>query len=138
MLEKAYRQQMEGKPPMLPLWLSPTQIRIIPLSDSFLSYAEKMANEIEKNCIRVDIDDRALTMQKKVREAETEWIPYIVVIGKKEVESEILPVRDRKKGKIRRMKLRELIREIKRETADKPFKPLTLPKHLSQRPQFYG
>lgn len=138
MLEKAYRQQMEGKPPMLPLWLSPTQIRIIPLSDGFLSYAEKMANEIEKNHIRVDIDDRVLTMQKKVREAETEWIPYIVVIGKKEVESETLPVRDRRKGKIRRMKLRELIREIKRETADKPFKPLTLPKYLSQRPQFYG
>jgi threonyl-tRNA synthetase len=138
MLEKAYRQQMEGKPPMLPLWLSPTQIRVIPLSDSFLSYAEKMANEIEKNCIRVDIDDRALTMQKKVREAETEWIPYIVVIGKKEVEGETLPVRDRKTGKIKKMKLRELIEEIKRETSDKPFKPLTLPKHLSQRPQFYG
>jgi len=138
MLEKAYRQQKQGKPPMLPLWLSPTQVRIVPMSENYLSHAEKIASEIEKHCIRVDIDDRALTMQKKVREAETEWIPYTIVIGKKEIESETLPVRDRKVGKIRKMKLEELVEEIINDTAGKPFKPLTLPKHLSQRPQFYG
>ena len=138
MLEKAYRQQKRGKPPMLPLWLSPTQVRIVPMSENYLSHAEKIASEIEKHRIRVDIDDRALTMQKKVREAETEWIPYVIVVGKKEIESETLPVRDRKAGKIRKMKLKELVREIKDITAEKPFKPLTLPKHLSQRPQFYG
>jgi threonyl-tRNA synthetase len=138
MLEKAYRQQKEGKSPMLPLWLSPTQVRVIPISDNFLPYAEKIASEIEKKDIRVDIDDRMLTMQKKVREAETEWIPYIIVVGKKEVESKTLPVRDREAGEIRKMKLAELVEEIKKKTWDKPFKPLTLPKYLSQRPQFYG
>jgi len=66
LLEKAYREQKKGKRPMLPLWLSPTQVRVIPVSENFLSEAEKIAEEIEKNQIRVDLDDRQLTLQKKV------------------------------------------------------------------------
>ena len=97
---------------MLPLWLSPTQVRIIPMSSDYLEHAEKIAKTINEHNIRVDVDDRALTLQKRVREAEMEWIPYIIVIGQKEVQSAILPVRDRKAGAIRRMKLEELISEI--------------------------
>jgi threonyl-tRNA synthetase len=136
MLEKAYREQQRGNVPMLPLWLSPTQVRIIPVSEIFTEKAEKIMNEIENHHIRVDLDDRPLTMQKKVREAETEWINYVVVIGQKEISSGVLAVRDRKVGKIRKMQLQELIDEIKRGTKGKPFKPLTLPKLLSKRPQF--
>jgi threonyl-tRNA synthetase len=77
-------------------------------------------------------------LQKRVREAEMEWIPYIVVLGEKEAESNILAVRDRKAEKIRKIKLEELISEVKEITRDKPFQPLPLPKHLSKRPQFYG
>jgi threonyl-tRNA synthetase len=138
LLEKAYKEQQTGKPPMLPLWLSPTQVRIIPLSDKYIEFSEELAKKMEKNCIRVDIDDRTLTLQKRVREAEMEWIPYIVVIGQKEAESNILAVRDRKAEKIRKIKLEELINEVKEIIKDKPFKPLPLPKHLSKRPQFYG
>lgn len=138
LLEKAYKEQQDGKPPMLPLWLSPTQVRIIPMSDKYLEHSEKLANEIEAEYIRVDTDDRALTLQKRVREAEMEWIPYIIVVGQKEIESDVLPVRDRKAGKIRKMKLEELINEIEEIVKGKPFKPLPLPKHLSKRPQFYG
>jgi len=138
LLEKAYREQKKGKRPMLPLWLSPTQVRVIPVSENFLSEAEKIAEEIEKNQIRVDLDDRQLTLQKKVRDAETEWIHYIVVVGKKEVESGTLSVRDRTVGKIRQMNLKELVEEILEKTMNKPFKKLSLPKHLSKRPQFYG
>jgi threonyl-tRNA synthetase len=123
---------------MLPLWLSPTQVRIIPLSDKYIEFSEELAKKMEENCIRVDIDDRTLTLQKRVREAEMEWIPYIVVIGQKEAESNILAVRDRKAEKIRKIKLEELISEVKEIIKDKPFKPLPLPKHLSKRPQFYG
>jgi len=130
--------QQKGKAPMLPLWLAPVQVRVVPLSDKFQKNAEKIAQEIEKNNIRVDVDDRVLTMQKKVREAETEWINYIIVVGQKEIDSGILPVRDRKMGKIRPMKLETLVEEIKEETKGKPFKPLPLPKLLSNRPQFYG
>jgi len=136
MLEKAYGEQQKGNVSMLPLWLSPVQLRVIPVSDRFVKDAENITDEIEKNHIRVDLDDRPITMQKKVREAETEWINYVLVIGQKELSSGILPVRDRKARKIRKMQLQELIDEIKEKTRGKPFKPLTLPKSLSKRPQF--
>ncbi len=138
LLEKAYKEQQSGKSPMLPIWLSPTQIRIIPMSDKFIKNVEKLAKKIETRCIRVDIDDRALTLQKRIREAEMEWVPYIIVVGQREVDSEVLPVRDRKTGKIRKIKLEELINEIEELMKDKPFKQLPLPKYLSNRPQFYG
>lgn len=138
LLEKAYKEQKQGKPPMLPLWLSPTQVRIIPISDKHLEHAEKLADTLETQHIRVDIDDRTLTLQKRVREAEMEWVPYIIVVGQKEIESDVLPVRDRKTGKIRKMTLEELTSEIKEIVKSNPFKPLPLPKYLSRRPQFYG
>jgi len=123
-------------PPRLPLWLAPIQVRVIPVSDSFLNEANKIADEIEKNRIRVDVDDRALTLPKKVREAETQWINYILVIGQREIDSPVLPVRDREARKIRKMRLQQLVEMIKKQTKDKPFQPLTLPRHLSKRPQF--
>lgn len=138
MLEKAYREQKKGRVPILPLWLSPTQVRIIPVSDKFMKDAERIAEKIVKYGIRVDFDDRSLTMQKKVREAETEWVNYIIVVGQKEIDSGILPVRDRLAGKIGKMKLQELVDSILEEIKGKPFKPLPLPKKLSQRPQFCG
>ncbi len=138
LLEKAYKDQKNGKSPMLPMWLSPTQVRLIPLSEKFMEDVEKMARTIENHCIRVDIDDRQLTLQKRVREAEMEWVPCIVVVGQREVESGILPIRDRKTKEMRKMKLEELIGEIEELMKGKPFKPLPLPKYLSKRPQFYG
>jgi threonyl-tRNA synthetase len=137
LLEKAYRDSKKGKAPILPLWLSPTQVRIVPVSERFLGDAEKLMNEIAGHNIRVDLDDRPLSLGKKVREAEREWVNYVLVIGEKELNSDVLPVRDRKAGKKNRnMKLQELITEITGKTGDKPFKPLALPKLLSKRPQF--
>jgi len=138
LLEKAYKEQKRGRPPMLPVWLSPTQVRLIPISDNFVKDVEKMAEEMEAHCVRVDIDDRALTLQKRVREAEMEWVPYIIVVGQKELESDELPVRDRASGKMRKLKLKEFMAETEKMISDKPFKPLPLPKYLSKRPQFYG
>ncbi|RJS89101.1 threonine--tRNA ligase, partial [Candidatus Bathyarchaeota archaeon] len=143
-LEKAYMDQKKGKPPMLPLWLSPTQVRVIPVADRFFQEAERIAKEISKHNIRVDWDDRPMTMQKKIREAEMEWIPYIIVVGQRELESGVLSVRDRRisgaemGGEIRRMHLKDLISEIKERVRDKPFKPMNLPMRLSKRPRFYG
>jgi len=138
LLEKAYKEQQNDKPPMLPIWLSPTQVRMIPMTDKYLEHSIKLAEALEAQKIRADIDDRTFTVQKRVREAEREWIPYIVVIGQKEVESNMLPVRDRKTGKIHRMRFEELTDIIKQVIENKPFKPLSLPKHLSKKPQFYG
>ncbi len=139
LLEKAYREQMTGKAPMLPLWLSPTQVRLIPISDKFLDKLEEIAKQISQHCIRVDIDDSASTLQKKIREAEQEWIPYIIVVGEKEIESKTLSVRDRElKGQQQNMTTDQLIAKVSEKIAGKPFKPLPLPIYLSKRPQFHG
>jgi threonyl-tRNA synthetase len=79
-----------------------------------------------------------MTLQKRVREAEMEWVPCIIVVGEREIESGILPIRDRKTGERHNMKLEEIIKEVEETMRDKPYKPLPLPKHLSKRPQFYG
>jgi threonyl-tRNA synthetase len=124
---------------MLPLWLSPTQVRLIPISDSFTEKVAEIANKIAAHCIRVDIDDRTSTLQKKIRDAEMEWVPYIIVVGQRELESGVLAVRDREAhGKVQKMKLDELITKISGKVEGKPFKSLPLPLNLSKRPQFYG
>ncbi len=139
LLEKAYRDQMAGKAPMLPLWLSPTQVRLIPISDKFMDKAEELAKQIASHCIRVDIDDNASTLQKKIREAEQEWVPYIIVIGEKEIESGTLSVRDRElKSQQQNMTADQLIAKVTEKIAGKPFKPLPLPLYISKRPQFHG
>jgi threonyl-tRNA synthetase len=139
LLEKAYRDQMAGKAPMLPLWLSPTQVRLIPISDKFMDKAEELAKQIASHRIRVDIDDNASTLQKKIREAEQEWVPYIIVIGEKEIESGTLSVRDRElKSQQQNMTADQLIAKVTEKIAGKPFKPLPLPLYISKRPQFHG
>jgi threonyl-tRNA synthetase len=138
LLEKAYKMQKKGKAPMLPFWLSPIQVRLIPVSESFLEEVEKIANEIEAHHIRVDIDDRSLTLQKKVREAEMEWVPCVIVVGQKELESGMLPVRDRSTGELRKLKLADFVSEVEEKIKEKPFRPLPLPKYVSKRPQFCG
>ncbi len=139
LLEKAYREQMTGKAPMLPVWLSPTQVRLIPISDKFLDKVEQLATQIAGHCIRVDIDDSASTLQKKIREAEQEWVPYIIVVGEKEIESGTLSVRVRElKGQQEALTTEQLITKVTEKIAGKPYKPLPLPVYLSKRPQFHG
>ena len=138
LLEKAYKMQKSGKVPMLPIWLSPTQVRLIPISNNFLEHVARISETMETSSVRVDIDDRSMTLQKRVREAEMEWVPYIIVVGQKELDSGVLPVRDRATGEMRRLNLEELILEVKNTMANKPYRPLPLPKYLSKRPQFYG
>ncbi|OYT42148.1 MAG: threonine--tRNA ligase [Candidatus Aenigmarchaeota archaeon ex4484_224] len=134
LLEKAYLESKKGKVPSLPLWLSPTQVRIIPVSKKFLNKAKKIAKEIEKEKIRVDIDDRDETIGKKIKEAEESWVPFIAVIGEKEVKSKKLSVRVREKRRIEKMTVKKLIETIKKKVKNKPYLPLPMPKLLSQRP----
>jgi threonyl-tRNA synthetase len=138
LLEKAYKVQKSGKVPMLPIWLSPTQVRLIPISNNFFEHVARISETMETSSVRVDIDDRSMTLQKRVREAEMEWVPYIIVVGQKELDSGVLPVRDRASGEMRRLNLEELTAEVKKTMANKPYRPLPLPKYLSKRPQFYG
>jgi threonyl-tRNA synthetase len=140
LLEKAYFQLEKGKLPMLPVWLSPTQLRIIPVSEKYVGYAVLIA-EKAKDRIRVDVDDRNETLSKKIREASREWIPYIAVVGEKEVSSNLLTVTVRaestqKEQKKVKVGIEELVERIVEECKGKPFKPLSLPLLLSKRPSF--
>lgn len=126
------------KNPTFPLWLSPTQVRLCPVNDSFIKYCEKIGEKIEKENIRIDIDDRAESVQKKIRDSEVEWVPMIVVVGEKEKKSGKLAVRFRETGKVENMEPKELVKKIKKETKDYPFKPLPLPRLLTKRPKFVG
>jgi threonyl-tRNA synthetase len=135
LLEKSAKVSKTGGVPSFPLWLSHTQVRVIPVGKEHTEYCEKILGELAAGQIRADIDDRDETVGKKIRESETEWIRYTVVIGDKEINSAKLVVRDRNEGKQREITLQELIDEVKAQTKDKPYLPLNLPTHLSKRPQ---
>ena len=134
LLEKAATDSHEGRKPQFPLWLSPTQVRIIPLKEEFNDFCEKLEDKISVNSVRVDIDDRNESIGKRIREAEKEWIQYILVIGEKEANSENLSIRDRQTGTVRELSFDDFLNEIKEQTKDKPFTGLNFPKHISKRP----
>lgn len=135
-LDSAVKAETNGKPPMLPVWLSPIQVRIIPLSKRLLDYSVKIMEELEREKIRVDLDDSDETLAKKVRKAETSWVPYILVVGEEEVKTGKFDVRFRETGKREKISLKELVEEIKDKMNGYPWKPLPLPRKLSLRPVY--
>ncbi|MCD6093018.1 MAG: threonine--tRNA ligase [Candidatus Aenigmarchaeota archaeon] len=137
-LENAAIDEKNKKNPTLPLWLSPTQIRLCPVSDSYIELCEKIADQFEEREIRVDVDDRTESVQKKIMNAETEWIPLILVIGEKEKRGEKFSVRFRETGKIEKMFFDDIVKYIKSKTAGLPYKPLPLDRLVSKRPVFVG
>ena len=78
-----------------PLWLSPTQVKILPISDEQLEYAKTIEKELLKNKIRVKVDSRSEKIGYKIREAELERVPYMLILGKKEGEEKVLSIRRR-------------------------------------------
>lgn len=137
LLEKAYMDEKLGQKPSLPFWLAPIQARLIPVSEKYVEEAIDIANDLNVHSeLRVDVDDRDLHVSKKILEAEKEWIPYIIVIGKKELENGIFTVRIRKSGEIKELKPSEFREIVKKEQGKMPFRPLPLPMLLSKRPNF--
>lgn len=138
LLEKAYLEQKNGKIPEFPLWLSPVQIRIIPVSDKYIKLSKELMKKFENYNIRVDIDDRAMTVQKRIREAELEWVNLIIIFGEKEKKSKKLMVRIHKTKQIKPMSFDDIVKYITQKTKGYPFVPLSLPKLISKRPKFVG
>ncbi|OYV10498.1 MAG: threonyl-tRNA synthetase [Methanosaeta sp. NSP1] len=138
LLEKAARLTEEGKLPMLETWLSPTQVRIIPVAERHQDRALQIASELG---LRTDIDDRDETVGKKIRDAGREWIPYVVVIGDEEQASGELTVTVRSESTPKspakvKMSAEDLRARISAETAGKPRRRLPLSMLLSERPKF--
>lgn len=138
LLEKAHMGMRKGIRPSLPLWLAPTQVRMIPVSEAHVPMAQKYAKRMARSKIRADYDDRPERVQKKIRDAEKEWIPYIIVLGEREIGSEEVPVRVREDGNLQSMSLKSLASVIKKQVRGKPYRPVPMPMSVQRRPKFVG
>ena len=102
-----------------PVWLSPVQVAILPISDKQNVWAEKVYKELKTDGIRVEINKNNETLGKKIREAELQKIPYLLIVGEKEAEAKSVAVMQRGKGDIGQMKLKEFTEKIKKEIETK-------------------
>jgi len=143
LLEKESININKGQKPMFPMWLSPTQIRFIAVGDEFINVCEKYADDLNKASefyiIRSDIDDREESVSRKIRDAEKEWIPIIIVVGEKERDSKKFTPRFRSEDigdSSKSYSLDDLYNIVTNKIKGFPQKPLPLSKYVSKRPKF--
>ncbi len=103
-----------------PLWLAPTQVAVVPITEKHADYAEKVYKKLFADGIRVNLDDRSESVNYKIREAiQDKKVPYVVVVGDKEIESGSVAVRKRGEGPIGTFKLEEFAEKLKQEIKDR-------------------
>ena len=123
-----FKYALKKEVPTLPLWLSPSQVRILTIKESNIPDAISLAERIRSFKIRVDVDDRNDTLGAKIRNAEKEWVPYVIVFGDKEASNQdLLPVRKRAHGQVF-LSAESLIKEIRDEVDSMPYR--SLPNYL--------
>lgn len=98
-----------------PVWLSPVQVKILPISDAHLEYAESVKEELAKQGIRVEVDSRNEKIGYKIREAQLQKTPYMLIVGEKEIEEKAVGVRSRAEGDIGQMKVQDFIEKLQEE-----------------------
>ena len=98
-----------------PTWLAPVQVKVLPIADAHIEYANKVKEELQKAGVRVEVDDRQEKIGYKIREAQLQKIPYMLVVGDKEKEANAVGIRSRKDGDIGAKDLQEFIKNIKEE-----------------------
>ena len=98
-----------------PVWLSPIQVKVMPISDSQIPYAKEVLKALENEGIRVELDDRQEKIGYKIREAQLQKLPYMLILGEKEVEAKAVGVRVRKEGDIGKMSLDDFINRVKED-----------------------
>ncbi len=111
-LERFFAVLIESYAGMFPLWLTPVQVRILPISDKFLDYSRKVLQEFIKNNFRAELDDSDTTLQYKIRAGITQKIPYLVIIGQKEQQENVISVRQYGSEKTEVYKLEEFINRL--------------------------
>ena len=104
---------------MLPLWVAPVQVKILPITDNQRDYALKLKEEFLAEGIRVEVDDRNEKTGYKIREAQLQKIPYMLIVGEKEVESNTVSVRSRENGDLGTKDINEFINGLKTEIKEK-------------------
>ena len=106
-----------------PVWLAPVQIKLLPIADRHLDYIYEVKKELEKNgIIRVEVDDRSEKIGYKIREAQLEKVPYMIVVGDKDIENNTVSVRDRRDGDLGSMALSDFIAKVTEEIENKVIK----------------
>ena len=111
-----YLEETKGA---LPTWLAPVQVKILPITDKQLDYCKKVEQELLAEDIRVELDDRQEKVGYKIREAQMEKIPYMLIVGDKEIEANAVGVRTRKDGDIGQMAVADFISKIEKEIKEK-------------------
>ncbi|WMJ81107.1 threonine--tRNA ligase [Clostridium sp. MB40-C1] len=102
-----------------PLWLAPVQVKVLPISDKYMEYANKVKDVLFEKGIRVEVDHRAEKIGYKIREAQLEKIPYMLVLGEKEMNDNTIAVRSRDGGDLGAMNLDEFIEKVEKEVKEK-------------------
>ena len=102
-----------------PLWVAPTQVKVLCLTDRTKELSENIANQLRAMGIRTEVDARSETVGYKIRAAQMEKIPYMLIIGDKEAEEGVVAVRRRGEGDLGKMKLEEFTARVLKEVADK-------------------
>ena len=109
-------EQYAGK---FPVWLAPTQVKIIPISDKYADYAEKVRKELFDNGLRVEVDGRVEKVGFKIREAQLEKVPYMVIVGEKEEAEKNISVRSRDEGELGNVELAKFIEDVQAKVASR-------------------
>ena len=103
----------------LPVWLAPVQVKVLPISDKFLDYAKSVAGKLKKSDIRAEVDDRNEKIGKKIRDTELMRVPYMLVVGEKEMNENKVAVRRQGKGDLGVKDVSEFLNEIKIEVRER-------------------
>jgi threonyl-tRNA synthetase len=103
----------------IPVWLSPVQVTLIPIADRHVEAVEKMAQELKKENIRVEVDSRAETMQAKIRQATLQKVPYMGIIGDKEINDQLVSIRSREGKDLGKLNLSDFVKRVKEEIDQK-------------------
>ena len=98
-----------------PMWLAPVQVKILPITDAHMEYAKAVCEQLQKEGIRVELDDRNEKIGYKIREAQLEKVPYMLVVGQKEMEEKTVGVRSRKEGDIGAVKVSTFVENVREE-----------------------
>ena len=102
-----------------PVWLSPVQVRILPISDKYNDYSNEIRQKLFDRGIRVEIDDRTEKTGFKIREAQLQKIPYMLIVGEKEESEKTVSVRSRDKGEVGSISIDEFIEMIIKEIEER-------------------
>ena len=131
--DAALKRERAGGKGTLPVWLNPEQVRLMTVSDRHLQRAMEIVAKLQESGVRVGLDYRPETVGKKVRQVKQDWVSYAMVIGDKELNSNMLKIYDREENKDADMTLDDLIDAIREKTIGYPNRPMYFPMELSKR-----